>query len=268
MKNYKTVKKIMNETKSVPAIQAIDLTVGYGGTIVLENINFSIDKGEIFVIIGGSGCGKSTILKHLIGLYEPMSGDILINGKSIVKASPEEKRRMMRTFGVLYQSSALFSALSIAENIALPIEEYTNLSEDEICVRVNEKLNLVGLEGVGSKMPSELSGGMKKRAALARAMALDPEILFFDEPSTSLDPVTAAMLDRLIIDLRSRLGTTMVIVTHDLDSIFAISDRVIMLDKETKSVIARGKPSEIRKDNPSPTVKEFLSRSGLARKMD
>lgn len=258
----------MNETKSTPVIQAIDLTVGYGDTVILENIDFSVNKGEIFVIIGGSGCGKSTILKHLIGLYEPMKGDILINGKSIVKASPGEKRRMMRSFGVLYQSSALFSALSIAENIALPIEEYTDLSEDEICARVNEKLSLVGLDGVGSKMPSELSGGMKKRAALARAMALDPEILFFDEPSTSLDPVTAAMLDRLIIDLRSRLGTTMVIVTHDLDSIFAISDRIIMLDKETKSIIARGKPSEIRKDNHVPTVKDFLFRSGLARKMD
>ena len=258
----------MEETKSIPVIQAIDLTVGYGDTIVLENIDFSIDKGEIFVIIGGSGCGKSTILKHLIGLYEPIKGDILIKGKSIVKAGAGEKRRMMRTFGVLYQSSALFSALSIAENIALPIEEYTDLSEDEVCARVNEKLNLVGLDGVGSKMPAELSGGMKKRAALARAMALDPEILFFDEPSTSLDPVTAAMLDRLIIDLRDRLGTTMVIVTHDLDSIFAISDRIIMLDTETKSIIARGKPSEIRKDNPDPTVKEFLFRSGLARKMD
>jgi len=258
----------MNETKSIPVIQAIDLTVGYGGTIVLENINFSIEKGEIFVIIGGSGCGKSTILKHLIGLYKPMSGDILINGKSIVNASADEKRSMMRTFGVLYQSSALFSALSIAENIALPIEEYTDLSEDDICARVNEKLNLVGLDGVGSKMPSELSGGMKKRAALARAMALDPETLFFDEPSTSLDPVTAAMLDRLIIDLRNRLGTTMVIVTHDLDSIFAISDRVIMLDKDTKSIIARGKPRDIRIDNHTPTVKEFLSRSGLAREMD
>lgn len=258
----------MNETKSTPVIQAIDLTVGYGDTVILENIDFSINKGEIFVIIGGSGCGKSTILKHLIGLYEPMKGDILINGKSIVKASSGEKRRMMRSFGVLYQSSALFSALSIAENIALPIEEYTDLSEDEICARVNEKLSLVGLDGVGSKMPSELSGGMKKRAALARAMALDPEILFFDEPSTSLDPVTAAMLDRLIIDLRRRLGTTMVIVTHDLDSIFAISDRIIMLDKETKSIIARGKPSEIRKENHVPTVKDFLFRSGLARKMD
>jgi phospholipid/cholesterol/gamma-HCH transport system ATP-binding protein len=258
----------MDETKSTPAIQAIDLTVGYGDTVVLKNINFSIEKGEIFVIIGGSGCGKSTILKHLIGLYEPMKGDILINGKSIVRADAEEKRMMMRTFGVLYQSSALFSALSIAENIALPIEEYTDLSENEICARINEKLNLVGLDGVGSKMPSELSGGMKKRAALARALALNPEILFFDEPSTSLDPVTAAMLDRLIIDLRNRLGTTMVIVTHDLDSIFAISDRVIMLDTETKSIIARGKPNEIRKDNPTPSVKEFLFRSGMARKMD
>jgi phospholipid/cholesterol/gamma-HCH transport system ATP-binding protein len=258
----------MDEIKSIPAIQATDLTVGYGGSVVLENINFSVEKGEIFVIIGGSGCGKSTILKHLIGLYKPMKGDILINGKSIVNASPSGRRAMMRTFGVLYQSSALFSALSIAENIALPIEEYTDLSEDEICVKVNEKLNLVGLDGVGSKMPSELSGGMKKRAALARAMALDPEILFFDEPSTSLDPVTAAMLDRLIIDLRNRLGTTMVIVTHDLDSIFAISDRIIMIDRETKSIIARGKPSEIRKDNPSPTVRDFLFRSGLARKMD
>jgi len=249
-------------------IQAKDLTVGYGDVVVLENLNFSIERGEVFVIIGGSGCGKSTILKHLIGLYEPMKGDILIKGESIVKADWEEKRRLMKSFGVLYQAGALFSALTIAENIALPMEEYTKYSEKEIMQHVNEKLKLVGLQGAGPKMPSELSGGMKKRAALARAMALDPEILFFDEPSTSLDPVTAAMLDRLILDLRDRLGTTMVIVTHDLDSIYAISDRVIMLDKEAKTIVARGKPSELRKSNPPPAVKEFLERAGLSRKMD
>ncbi len=254
-----------NET---PMIQAIDLTVGYGDTVVLENLNFSINRGEVFVIIGGSGCGKSTILKHLIGLYEPMKGDILIKGESIVKADWDGKRRIMRSFGVLYQSGALFSALTIAENIALPMEEYTNCSEEEICRRVEEKLRLVGLQGSGCKMPSELSGGMKKRAALARAMALDPEILFFDEPSTSLDPVTAAMLDRLILDLRDRLGTTMVIVTHDLDSIYAISDRVIMLDKAAKTIVARGKPYELRKSNPPPSVEEFLDRAGLSRKME
>ncbi|HCE46265.1 MAG TPA: polyamine ABC transporter ATP-binding protein [Lentisphaeria bacterium] len=258
----------MAENNAVPMIQAIDLTVGYGDIVVLENINFTINKGEIFVIIGGSGCGKSTILKHLIGLYEPIKGDILIKGESIVKADWDEKRRIMKSFGVLYQSGALFSALTITENIALQLEEYTDYPEDEIFRRVNEKLKLVGLEGAGPKMPSELSGGMKKRAALARAMALDPEILFFDEPSTSLDPVTAAMMDRLIIDLRDRLGTTMVIVTHDLDSIYAISDRVIMLDKATKTIVARGKPSELRKSNPPPSVKEFLERAGLSRKMD
>ncbi len=258
----------MDEKKTVPMIQAIDLTVGYGDVVVLENINFSINKGEVFVIIGGSGCGKSTILKHLIGLYEPMKGDILIKGESIVKADWDEKRRLMKSFGVLYQSGALFSALTIAENIALPMEEYTNMKEKEIFQRVNEKLNLVGLQGAGPKMPSELSGGMKKRAALARAMALDPEILFFDEPSTSLDPVTAAMMDRLILDLRNRLGTTMVIVTHDLDSIFAISDRVMILDKVAKTIVARGKPYELRKSNHSPAVEEFLDRAGLSRKMD
>ncbi|HBC88157.1 MAG TPA: polyamine ABC transporter ATP-binding protein [Lentisphaeria bacterium] len=258
----------MDENKTVPMIQAKDLTVGYGDVVVLENLNFSIERGEVFVIIGGSGCGKSTILKHLIGLYEPMKGDILIKGESIVKADWEEKRRLMKSFGVLYQAGALFSALTIAENIALPMEEYTKYSEKEIMQHVNEKLKLVGLQGAGPKMPSELSGGMKKRAALARAMALDPEILFFDEPSTSLDPVTAAMLDRLILDLRDRLGTTMVIVTHDLDSIYAISDRVIMLDKEAKTIVARGKPSELRKSNPPPAVKEFLERAGLSRKMD
>ncbi len=244
-----------------------NLTVGYGDIVVLQNINFSVSSGEIFVILGGSGCGKSTLLKHMIGLYTPFRGDVLIFGESMVNSSEDEKRKLMRRFGVTYQGGALFGSLTVAENIALPLEEYTTKTSGEINEVVQQKLALVNLDGFGNYMPSELSGGMRKRAGLARAMALDPTLLFFDEPSAGLDPITSAELDRLILRLREELGTTIVIVSHELDSIFAVADRAILLDKETKGIAATGKPKDLRDDSPNSWVREFLTRSKLKREV-
>ena len=250
-------------SKQEYAIEAIDLTLGYGDFILLDNINFSVKKGEIFAILGGSGCGKSTTLKHMIGLYPPLKGDILINGSSIVNASSNEKDQIMKQFGVLYQSGALFSSLSLEENIAMPIQQFTNLAPEVISAISQFKLSLVGLEGFEDFTPSEISGGMKKRAGLARAMALDPDILFFDEPSAGLDPISSADLDKLILELREATGKTMIIVTHELDSIFTVADRVIILDKESKGIIAEGNPKELREKSKIPWVKEFLNRSNM-----
>ena len=249
------------------AIEVVDLTIGYDEfKPILENINFNVDYGEIFMVLGGSGCGKTTLLRHMISLLRPWKGDILIKGESIVRASESEKRRIMRSFGVLYQSGALFGSLSVGENIALPLEEHTSLSKEMIEAVVEDKLALVGLNGFETYMPSELSGGMRKRAGLARAMALNPDVLFFDEPSAGLDPVSAAQLDRLILNIRKELGTTIVIVTHELDSIFAIADRVIMLDKHKRGITAEGDPKELRGYPNDPWIKEFMTRSGLERK--
>ncbi len=255
------------DTNETYEIEVRALTAGYGSNVVLENISFNVRKGEIFVIIGGSGCGKTTLLKHMIGLLPPMAGDVLIKGQSIVRADWDEKRKIMRNFGVLYQTGALFGSLSLMENIALPLEEYSGYPTRKIKEIVREKLRLVNLDGAEKLMPSELSGGMRKRAGLARALALDPDILFFDEPSTSLDPLTAASLDELIMGIRKDIGTTIVIVTHELDSIFTISDRVIVLDKEAKGIIAEGKPYDLRDISPNLKVREFLSRAGLSRKI-
>ncbi len=244
-----------------------NLTVGYGDIVVLQNISFSVSSGEIFVILGGSGCGKSTLLKHMIGLYTPFRGDVLIFGESMVNSSEDEKRKLMRRFGVTYQGGALFGSLTVAENIALPLEEYTTKTPAEINEVVQQKLAVVNLDGFGNYMPSELSGGMRKRAGLARAMALDPTLLFFDEPSAGLDPITSAELDRLILRLREELGTTIVIVSHELDSIFTVADRAILLDKDTKGIAATGKPKELRDSSPNLWVREFLSRSKLKRDM-
>ena len=256
----------MSVNYNIPEIEVKNLAVGYNDNIILENLNFTINQGEIVAIMGGSGCGKSTLLKRIIGLHEPISGDILIRGKSIVHASPKEKREIMRSFGVTYQGGALFGSMTVGENIALPLQEYTNYSKEEIDKIVKEKLALVDLADYDSYMPSELSGGMCKRAGLARALALNPSLLFFDEPSAGLDPITSAHLDKLILSLKERFNVTIVIVSHELDSIFTVADRAIMLDKETKTIAEIGSPEEMRKNSQNPWVKEFLNRAGLKRK--
>lgn len=253
-------------TNQKNAIDVVHLTVGYGEKTVLEDISFSVAYGEIFVVLGGSGCGKSTLLKHMIGLYTPMSGDIWIESESIVRISPYKKRLMMQKFGVLYQSGALFGSLTVAENISLLLEEFTEMSRQEREHEIELKLAMVGLEGAGDYMPAALSGGMRKRAGLARALALNPRLLFFDEPSAGLDPITSAHLDQLILSLRERLGTTMVLVTHEIPSVFTVADRVILLDRETRGVIAEGNPWTLLKNNKNEKVQSFLTRSGTDRR--
>lgn len=247
----------MNET---PVIEARGLTTAYDGRVINENVSFSVRRGEVFVVVGGSGCGKSTLLRHLVGLQQPVSGDVLIKGESLVAAEGARREALLRTFGVLFQSGALFGSMTVAENVELPLEEYTSLAPASRELLVRMKLSLVGLTGSENQVPSELSGGMRKRAGLARAMALDPDILFFDEPSAGLDPVTSAQLDNLVIQLNKSLGTTMVVVTHELASIFAIADRVIMLDKETKGIIAEGTPEELKNDKTNAKAYAFFNR--------
>ena len=247
--------------QSQPAIEVKGLEMGYGTYVLMRDINFSVAAGEIMVIMGGSGCGKSTLLKYLIGLKEVEKGEIIYHGRSFSKASEKEMQEMQRTFGVLYQGGALWSSLTLAENVALPLQQYTRLSAKEIREIVSMKLALVALKGFEEFYPSEISGGMRKRAGLARAMALDPALLFFDEPSAGLDPITSVRLDELILRLRDGLGTTIVVVTHELPSIFAIADNSIFLDAETKSVIAHGNTRELVKEGRSdPKVREFLLR--------
>jgi phospholipid/cholesterol/gamma-HCH transport system ATP-binding protein len=246
---------------SPPAIEVKGLEMGYGSFVLMRDVNFTVSPGEVMVIMGGSGCGKSTLLKYLIGLKEVEKGEIIYYGRSFSKASPEEKEEMQRTFGVLYQGGALWSSLTLAENVALPLEQYTSLAPKEIMEIVSMKLALVSLKGFEEFYPSEISGGMRKRAGLARAMALDPALLFFDEPSAGLDPITSVRLDELILRLRDCLGTTIVVVTHELPSIFTIADRSIFLDAETKTVIAQGNPRDLVKEGHSdPKVREFLLR--------
>ena len=247
---------------SVPAIEVRDLSIGYGERIVLQGLNFRIEPGQIVTILGGSGCGKSTLLKHIIGLYDPLKGDIFINGRSIVHAKGEERRSIMSEFGVAYQGGALFRSLTLAENIALPMEELTTWSRQEIKRRVSEKLALVHLDGFESYMPSDLSGGMIKRAAFARALALDPKLLFFDEPSAGLDPLTSDMLDNVILEIREKTGATIMMVTHELPSIFRVSDRVIMLSAQTKGIVDDGSPAYLRDHGATDYVRSFLSRGG------
>ena len=246
-----------------PEIKVEHLSIGYGRRVLMEDLNFEVNRGEIFFVMGGSGCGKSTLLKHLIGLLEPMSGDILIRGESIVHADEDARLALMRSFGVTYQGGALFGSLTVAENVAMPLEEYSGLPRAAIAAEVEKKLDLVGLKGFGRYMPAELSGGMCKRAGLARALALDPKLLFFDEPSAGLDPLSSAAQDRLIRELRDKLGTTVVIVSHDLDSVFSIADRIIMLDKSARGIIARGDPRELRESAEDPGVRRFLNRDGM-----
>lgn len=237
-----------------------DLDMGYGSFVLMRDMNFTVSKGDIFIIMGGSGCGKSTLLKVLIGLLEPLRGQVFYDGTNFWEGDAQQKDRIMRRFGVLYQSSALWSSMTLAENVALPLEQYTNLSKNHIRELASLKLALVGLAGFEEFYPSEISGGMRKRAGLARAMALDPDILFFDEPSAGLDPVSARLLDDLIIELRDSLGATVVVVTHELQSIFAIGNNSVFLDPDTKTIIASGDPKRLLAESKDPKVMSFLTR--------
>ncbi len=246
-------------------VQVRNLTAGYGeDAVILHDISFDVHEGEIFVILGGSGCGKSTLLKHLIGLIPPMAGEVIIDGDDISRCSEETFHRILKKIGISYQGGALFGSMTLAENVGLPIEEYTDLPEKSMAALIKMKLGLVQLDGFENHLPSEISGGMQKRAGLARAMALNPKILFFDEPSAGLDPVTSADLDNLIVQLNRNLGTTMVIVTHELASIFAVAHRVIMLDKRSKGIIAEGDPEYLREHSQNRFVKQFFNRRAEA----
>ena len=241
-------------------IEVKGLKAGYGERVILENIDFRVHEGEIVVIIGRSGSGKSTLLKHLIGLYPPLAGEVRILGQDIVTAHGEERRRILRQFGVLYQGGALFGSMTVLENVRLPLEEFTNLPRTGQDVVALSKLKLVGLLHAADSMPAELSGGMRKRAALARAMALDPRILFLDEPSVGLDPITSSGLDDLIQELSAYFGITFFIITHELASIFAIAQRAIMLDEATRTILAEGPPAYLRDHSTDPAVKRFFCR--------
>jgi phospholipid/cholesterol/gamma-HCH transport system ATP-binding protein len=237
-----------------------NLTARFGDDTIFQGVSFRVVPGEILVILGGSGCGKSTLLKHMIGLYQPAVGKVILNGIDMRTEEAEELRQVKMGLGVLFQSGALFGSMTLAENVALPIQEYTDLDQSEIDRIVKMKLALVNLAGYENHLPEEISGGMKKRAGLARAMALDPAVLFFDEPSAGLDPISAAELDILIKRINTGLGTTMVVVTHELESIFSIAHRVIMLDKSAKGIIAQGDPRDLKDHSPDPRVTDFFNR--------
>jgi phospholipid/cholesterol/gamma-HCH transport system ATP-binding protein len=242
------------------AIVVRDLTMAYGDFVLQRDLNFVVRRSDIFVIMGGSGCGKSTLLRHLIGLKEPAKGAVFYGDKSLWDAEPHDRERMLRGIGVLYQKGALWSSMTLAENVALPLQEYTDLHWDEIAQIASLKLALVGLKGFEDYYPAEISGGMQKRAALARAMALDPKILFFDEPSAGLDPISSRLLDDLIVELRDSLGATIVIVTHELASIFAVGNNSVFLDADSKTMIASGDPKRLLADSEDPRVRTFLTR--------
>lgn len=251
----------MSASSDVPAISVENLTLAFGSFVVMRDLTFDIQQGEIFVIMGGSGSGKSTLLKHLIGLMHPSEGTIRVGGRGLWAMDDAERSAMLREMGILYQEDALWSTMTLAENVALPLEEHTPLADADIERIVSLKLALVGLRGFEDFRPHEISGGMQKRAALARAIALDPDMLFFDEPTSGLDPVSARRLDDLILQLRDSLDTTIVVVTHDLESIFTIADRALYLDIETKTMSALGAPEALRSNPPNKRVRQFLTRS-------
>jgi phospholipid/cholesterol/gamma-HCH transport system ATP-binding protein len=248
-----------------PMILVKNLDMGYGDSVIMRDLNFTIHRGDIFIIMGGSGCGKSTLLKILIGLKRPLRGTVCYGDTSFWETGPSERERMMRRFGILYQYGALWSSMTLEENIALPLQRYTKVSPSQIGELVSLKLSLVGLAGFKDYYPAEISGGMKKRAGLARAMALDPDILFFDEPSSGLDPISGRLLDDLILELRDSLGTTIVVVTHDLASIFAIGNNSIFLDVDLKTMTASGDPKRLLAESKDATVRRFLTRGEAGR---
>jgi phospholipid/cholesterol/gamma-HCH transport system ATP-binding protein len=237
-----------------------DLTMAYGSYVVMRDLNFTIHRGSVFIIMGGSGSGKSTVLRHMIGLNEPARGEVLYGTESFTAASPRERERLLRRIGVLYQSGALWSSMTLAENVGLPLEEYTDLTPAEIREVAALKLALVGLKGFEDHYPAEISGGMQKRAGLARAIALDPEAVFLDEPSAGLDPVSSRLLDNLILELRDSLGATVVVVTHELASLLTIGDDSVFLDAESRTAIAHGAPRELLAHSTDPRVRRFLTR--------
>jgi phospholipid/cholesterol/gamma-HCH transport system ATP-binding protein len=249
-----------------PHIAAHDLTMAYGDFVVMRDLNFSINDGDVFIIMGGSGSGKSTLLRHLIGLEEPAKGEIFYGDENFTRADTAKRQEILRRVGVLFQSGALWSSMTLAENIGLLLEDHTDLNAAEIREVASLKLSLVGLKGFEDYYPSEISGGMQKRAGLARAMALDPEVLFFDEPSAGLDPVTAHMLDELILELRDSLGATIVVVTHEVASILTIGNNSIFLDAETNTIIARGNPQDLLAHSTEPKVRAFLTRGKLEKR--
>ena len=247
-------------TEPEPHIVVKDLTMAYGSFVVQRDLTFTINRGDIFIIMGGSGCGKSTLMRHMVGLKAPAKGQVLYEDVSFWDTDPAAREQFMRKIGISYQSGALWSSMTLAENIALPLQEFTDLSREQIHEIVSLKLSLVGLAGFDDYYPSEISGGMQKRMGLARAIALDPEIVFFDEPSAGLDPISARLLDDLILELSESLGTTVVIVTHDLASIFAIGNNSVFLDPDTKTMIAVGDPKKLRDESKNPTIHKFLTR--------
>jgi phospholipid/cholesterol/gamma-HCH transport system ATP-binding protein len=247
-------------SNDAPPIRVQDLTMAFGDFVLQRDLTFDIRRGDIFILMGGSGCGKSTMLRHLVGLKQPAKGQVLYSGESLWDAEPADQQRILRTTGMMYQSGALWSSMTLAENIQLPLRQYTKLDAKEIQKIASLKLALVGLAGFEDYYPSEISGGMQKRVGVARAMALDPEILFFDEPSAGLDPISSRLMDDLILELRDSLGTTMVVVTHELASIFTIANNSVFLDAVTRTMIAQGDPKTLRDECDNPTVRRFLTR--------
>jgi len=243
-----------------PHITVHDLTMAYGDFVLMRDLNFTVNRGDVFIVMGGSGCGKSTLMKIMVGLKSPATGKVLYQDINFWETSSEEQEQLMRNFGILYQSGALWSSMTLAENVSLPLEQYTDLNPSQIREVVSLKLSLVGLAGFEEFYPSEISGGMRKRAGLARAMALDPEILFFDEPSAGLDPISARLLDDLILELTASLGATVVVVTHELASIFAIGNNSIFLDVDKRTMTASGDPNKLLAESEDPTVRRFLTR--------